>query len=242
MRLVTIEEYNELKEKVKNELISLAKHEEKNSYTTQVAINNCYVRNLSENMQLYQIYTLGFLPIVERDYLKALTDTPECFGTRNAKDIVHALFLQAQKHNWVWDEERYTEYLSNEIFCLMLCRTDGIFCNNMLRVDLFRHLRVSKTHKDCFDFVGGIFHALKHFSVGEQCASIYPNQKVQLYDVEQLLWPKALAFYEGTWRKGKYPNTFETEVLYLKKNMTLEFYKDGDRHISFVNSIIPKSK
>ena len=129
---------------------------------------------------------------------------------------------------------------TNEIFCLLLCKKDEAFLEDILRIDLFRHIKESPKRFGCYDFVGGIFHALKHFSVGEQCASIYPNQNVKLYDVEQLIWPIAKAFYEGSWQKGKYPNTYETNTLYLNKNMTLEFYKEDDRHISFVNSVIPK--
>jgi hypothetical protein len=70
-----------------------------------------------------------------------------------------------------------------------------------LRIDLFRQIKESKNRPGKYDFIGGIFHALHHFSVGEQCASIYPNQKVYLYDIEQLIWPIAKAFFEGNWQK-----------------------------------------
>ena len=115
--------------------------------------------------------------------MNALIETPEYFGTNNAKDVIQALYLQAQKHNWVWNKERYTDYLSKEIFCLLLRRKENEFDKDILRIDLFRLLKESKDKTGCFDFVGGIFHALKHFSVGEQCASIYPNQNVALYDI-----------------------------------------------------------
>ena len=241
MRLITIEEYNELKPIVEKEMIELAKHENKNSYITQVAINSCYVRKLSNSVKLFQIYSLGFLPVIEHDYLMALKDNPECFGTGNAKDVIHALFIQAQNHHWAWDEERYIEHLSNEIFCLLLCKKGDAFLDNLLRIDLFRHIKEDRLHAGTYYFEGGIFHALKHFSVGEQCASIFPNQNVRLFDVEQLIWPIAKAFYEGSWHKGKKPNTFETESLYLNKNMTLEFFKEEGRKVSFVNSVIPKT-
>lgn len=240
MRLVTIEEYKEITPIIKGKMVELAQHEKKNLFVTQVAINNCYVRYLSPDLQLYQIFSNGFIQVIENDYIKALMENPECFGTGNAKDIIHALFLQAQKCYWVWDEERYSEYLSTEIFCLLLCKKNGLLVDDILRIDLFRHIKESPKRPKCYDFVGGIFHALHHFSIGEQCASIFPNQKIQLYDVEQLIWPIAKAFYEGIWRKGKYPNTYETETIYLDKNMTLEIFKEDERNVSFVNSIIPK--
>ncbi len=241
MRFMTFEEYNEIKPIIKKEMIGLAEHENKNSYTTQIAINSCYVRKLSETSQLFQFFSLGFLHVIERDYLNALRDNANYFGTGDAKDIIHALFIQAQKNKWPWDEERYTEYLSNDIFCLLLCKKDEVFLEDILRIDLFRQIKESNKRSGCYDFVGGLFHALHHFSVGEQCASIFPNQNVSLNDVEQLIWPISKAYYEGIWRKGKYPNTYETEIVYLNKKMTLEFYKEDDRHVSFVNSVIPKS-
>ena len=240
MRIVTFEEYEEIKNIVNKEMKLLAKHENKNSYFGQIAINSCYSRMLSDKLQLFQLFSLGIIHVLEYDYMQALKDNPECFGTGNARDVIHALFVQAQKNGWAWDEERYTESLSSEKFCLLLCKKEGSFLNDILRIDLFRHIKESAKRPKCYDFVGGLFHALHHFSVGEQCASIFPNQNLQLYDIEQLIWPIAKAFYEGTWRKGKYPNTYETGTIYLKKKMTLEIYKEDGRNVSFVNSIIPK--
>ena len=241
MRNVTFEEYKEIKDIVNKEMTLLAKHENKNSYYGQIAINSCYSRMLSDNLQLFQLFSLGVIHVIEHDYMKALKDNPELFGTGNAKDVIHALFVQAKKNGWSCDEESFADYLSNEKFCLLLCKKDGSFLDDILRIDLFRHIKESTKRPNCYDFVGGIFHALHHFSVGEQCASIFPNQNVQLYDVEQLIWPIAKAFYEGKWRKGKHPNTYETDTLYLDKNMIVEVYKEGDRNVSFVNSVIPKS-
>lgn len=241
MRNVTFEEYKKIKDIVNKEMTLLAKHENKNSYYGQIAINSCYSRMLSDNLQLFQLFSLGVIHVIEHDYMKALKDNPELFGTGNAKDVIHALFVQAKKNGWSCDEESFADYLSNEKFCLLLCKKDGSFLDDILRIDLFRHIKESTKRPNCYDFVGGIFHALHHFSVGEQCASIFPNQNVQLYDVEQLIWPIAKAFYEGKWRKGKHPNTYETDTLYLDKNMIVEVYKEGDRNVSFVNSVIPKS-
>mgnify|MGYP003424563712 FL=1 len=240
MRLVTLEEYNILKVIIEKEMIKLAKHENKNIYLAKMAINNCFVRDLSENIQLFQLYSPGFIHIVEQ-YINALEENPECFGTNDAKDVIHALYLQAQKHNCVWNETRFKEYLSNETFCLLACRKNRDFVNDMLRIDLFRHIKESKDTTGHFYFEGGIFHVLKHFSIGHQCASILPNQNVSLYDIEQLIWPIAKAFYEGPWKKGKRKNTFETHTIYLNKCFILEFYKEENSNVSFVNTLIPKS-
>ena len=241
MRIVTLEEYNELKPIIKKKMIRLAEHEDKDSFTAQTAINNCYVRKLSENLQLFQLFSLGFIPVIEQDYINALKETPGCFGTFDAKDVIHALYTQAKKHYWVWDEERYEDYLSNEIFCLLICKKNGGFLDEILRIDLFRHIKPSKDYPGCFDFEGGIFHALKHFSVEEQCASILPNQNVVLYDAEQLIWPIAKAFYEGIWEKGEKAKTFNTCTTYLNKLFILGFYKEDDSNVAFVNTLIPKS-
>ena len=241
MRNVTKEEYEAIVPIIQNEMIRLAKHENKNSFRTQIAINCCYARQLSSCAQIFEVFTPAFTRITENEYLSALNENPELFGTSDAKDVLRALYIQAKKNGWTWDEERYIEHLSNENFCLLLCKKNGSFMDNMLRIDLFRQIKESPKRPGKYDFVGGIFHALRHFSVGEQCASISPNQNVHLYDIEQLIWPIAKAFYEGEWHPGKKINTYETDTIYLKKRMTLEVFKESDKNVSFVNSIIPQS-
>lgn len=241
MKLVSKEEYKEIMNIFKNEMSALAKHEGKNSYFGQVAINCCYTSFLNDNQQLFIAFTPGFICIIENDYIKALKNRSECFGTGDANDILMALYKEVKKHGWVWSIERYNEYLSHENYCLLLCKKDGLLDGNILRIDLYRQLKPRKDNANYSEFVGGIFHALKHFSVNEQCASMVPNQKVNLYDVEQLIWPIAKAFYEGEHTTGKHKNTYETSTEYLNKIVTLEFYREGDSNVSFVNSVIPKS-
>lgn len=242
MRLVTLDEYKEITPIIKKEMMELAMHENKNSWFVQTAINNCYVRGLSDGTQLFQLFSPGFINIIEVDYIAALKESSELFGTGNAKDVIHALYLQAKnKHNCCWDENRYTEYLSNENFCLLIHKKDLIYKDDILRIDLFRQLKESKKKPGSFEFIGGIFHALKHFSVEEQCASILTNQNVKLFDVEQLIYPIANAFFKGDWIKGKRKNTFESSTNYLNKLFSLEFYKEDNRKVSFVNTVIPKS-
>ena len=241
MRLVSKEEYKEITVLIKKEMRLLAMHEEKNSYMVQSAINNCYVRHLPDSSLLFQIFSPGFIHVVEHDYIRALIDSPECFGTGDARDVVHGLFQQAKLYNYPWDEDRYIEYLSNEIFCLLLCKRESSFCKELLRIDLFRQLKESKTTLGRYEFIGGIFHALKHFSIKEQCASLLPNQNVNLYDVEQLIWPIANAFFMGTWKKGKRPRTYETSTLYLDKQFSLDFYREDNSNVAFINTLIPIS-
>lgn len=240
MKLVTKDEYENIMSIFSNEMTNLAKHEGKNSYFGKVAINMCYTRKLEKNIQLFQIFTPLFLHVIERDYLCALNDNPECFGTYDAKDIIEALYAQALKHNYPFDEDRYIESLSKECFCLLICRKDTEFVKDILRIDLFRKLDKSKEHPECLEFTGGLFHALKHFSIEKQCASILPNQNVNLYDAEQLIWPIAKTFYESCRYKGNKNNTYEANINYLGKTLTAIFYKEENSHISFINSVIPK--
>lgn len=240
MRLVNREEYSQIMSIFKDKMLKLANHESKNSYFGQVAIDLCYTRNLNEELQVFQIFTPYFLTVIRYDYLKALEDTPECFGTHNAKDVIHALYLQAKERNYPWNEERYTEFLSNECFCLLICKNDQEFIEDVLRIDLFRELNGAKDFSGCFDFTGGIFHALKHFSVGKQCASISPNQNVSLYDVEQLIWPTAKAFFEGGIKKKNSTN-YDAEIIYLDKLIKLGLYKEENSQVYFIKTLYAQS-
>lgn len=239
MRPVTSNEYKEISDIFQKEMKAIALHEGKNSWYGGVPKKNCFVRKLYESILLYQMVTPAFVTFISEVYLNALNNHQELFGTGNAKDVIHALYLESNARNW--DEARYIEYLSKEVFCLLICKNKDFFFKDVLRIDLFRDIRESKTSKGNFDFVGGIFHALKHFSIEGISASISPNQKVDLYDVEQLIWPIAHAFYIGTWNNGNRKNTYESSIKYLGKNFTLEFYKENSLNVSFVNSVIPKS-
>lgn len=239
MRAVTDSEFKEISDIFQKEMKAIALHEDKDSWYGGVHRNNCFVSKLDEGILLYQMFTPAFVPFISEVYLNALINHQELFGTGNAKDVIHALYLESNARNW--DEARYIEYLSKEVFCLLICKNKDSFFKDVLRIDLFRDIRESKTSKGNFDFVGGIFHALKHFSIEGISASISPNQKVDLYDVEQLIWPIAHAFYIGTWNNGNRKNTYESSIKYLGKNFTLEFYKENSLNVSFVNSVIPKS-
>lgn len=239
MRSATPSEYKEISDIFQKEMKAIALHEGKDSWYGGIHKNNCFVRKLDDHILLYQIFTLAFVPFISEVYLNALNNHQELFGTGNAKDIIHALYLESNARNW--DEARFIEYLSKEVFCLLICKNKDSFCKDVLRIDLFRDVRESKTSKGNFDFVGGIFHALKHFSIEGLSASIYPNQKVDLYDIEQLIWPIAHAFYRGTWCNGNRKNTYESSINYLGKSFNLEFYKEDSLNVSFINSVIPKS-
>lgn len=240
MKLVTKSEYEDIMPIFNSEMGCLAKHENRNSYFGRIAINLCYTRMLKEDLQLFQIFTPRFQSVIEYDYLNALNESPKCFGTLNAMDVVHALYKQAQKNNYPFSEKRYAESLAKECFCLLICRKEKQFIQDVLRIDLFRKLDRCQKRPEYYEFTGGIFHALKHFSVNEQCASILPNQNISLYDPEQLIWPIAKTFFESDRRCGNKHNTYEADINYLGKILTTVFYQEEGCHISFINTIIPK--
>ena len=60
--------------------------------------------------------------------------------------------------------KNYLRFLvdSNDI----VYKRNGNFCNDILRLDLFRDIK-NDSKKSITDFIGGLFHALKHFSLAE---------------------------------------------------------------------------
>lgn len=239
MKAATRIEYGKISAIFHKEMQAIALHEGKSYWFGHIHQNNCIVRNLADGIQLYQIFTPAFISFIRYIYPRALQRHPEHFGTRNAKDVIHALYLESNAKDW--NEDRYADFLSNEVFCLLLCKQNNEYRTDILRIDLFRKLDESKELEGAFEFTGGLFHALKHFSIEEQSASILPNQNVKLFDIEQLIWPIAHAFYRGSWSNGKRKNTYETNIEYLGKKFTLEFYKEPSINVSFVNSVIPKT-
>ena len=95
--MVTKEEYDELMLFFEDSMAALAKHEGKDNYYGRVAINCCFIHEISDNLKLYRAYTPLFWNIITHDYLQALKDNPECFGTGNAMDVLKALYKQEIK-------------------------------------------------------------------------------------------------------------------------------------------------
>jgi hypothetical protein len=101
-----------------------------------------------------------FRHIVGKGFLlEAVNQYPEKFGTGEAYDVVKAIRLVEPTFG---TKERHANFLQDEQFCVVMEYTDAGIADNVLRIDLFRHIK--KNAAGNHEFIGGIFHAFKHFS------------------------------------------------------------------------------
>lgn len=108
----------------------------------------------------------SFIGMIEKQYLEALNNYPECFGTGNAVDVVIALYKNNGIEKLRWSFQRYVENaLAYEICCYaVIKRNDYEFDEEVLRIDLFRQIKPSLKDWHKLEFIGGLFHVFKHFS------------------------------------------------------------------------------
>jgi len=91
---------------------------------------------------------------------KACRRYPAKFGTRNAYDVLDALYDEEQTGNC----KEFEQFLSTEQFALVFkLNQDGTINEKVLRLDLFRMIKPEKHHPAQQEFIGGLLHALKHF-------------------------------------------------------------------------------
>ena len=93
---------------------------------------------------------------------QALYNSPDLFGTKNAKDVISALY-DVSGYDKIGSIDDYQYSLIDNACCYFLLRdTSGELSNKILRLDLFRH--ILPNDKNGYDFDGGLMHAYRHCS------------------------------------------------------------------------------
>lgn len=167
-KILTREEYDELNSFLEPRIMSLWKHENEHNHVqdytqTGFPINSIFKYHTDiEGEFIYVIYNSLFLSLLDNYLPIAITKYPELFGTGNALDVLEALYTCS---NYSFgDIVSYRECLQ-DVPCYIVYKKNGNFCNDILRLDLFRDIK-NDSKKSITDFIGGLFHALKHFSLG----------------------------------------------------------------------------
>ncbi len=87
----------------------------------------------------------------------------ECFGTRNAHDVIKAIY-QMRPIEGYDDMTKFESLLSSEQFAMVFkLESDGSVNHSVLRLDLFRIIKEEKDNPGKFEFIGGLMHLYKHF-------------------------------------------------------------------------------
>ena len=158
---------------------------------------------------------------------QALRREPELFGTKNAKDVISAIYL-VSGYNPIGDISDYQQSLIDNACCYFLLReANGKLSTKIFRLDLFRHILPNS--KNGYDFDGGLMHAFRHCSwKGKKLSSGNGEAELNyLWDLPVMLGKAILTAmdskensttFEGDNRiwQIKYHIDPETKVYYLK--------------------------
>ena len=111
---------------------------------------------------MYMIPYLPFYRYLTEFLPQALYNCPDLFGTKDAQDVIGALY-SVSGYDKIGTINEYQQYLIDNAYCYFLLRdSDGKLCNKLFRLDLFRH--ILPNDKNGYDFDGGLMHAFRHCS------------------------------------------------------------------------------
>ena len=156
---MTWEEFKTTRAYVERKALELMSHEKKNDAVIGVPIDNYrFFHNGGRTFYSVQINT--FMVVVDRYLLEAQRRFPEKFGTGNAYDVIEALrLIQPLSYK---NAEEMAKFFAKEKCAYVFESERGEIVDRMLRLDLFRIIKDDKNENP--EFIGGLFHALKHFS------------------------------------------------------------------------------
>ena len=132
------------------------------SFGWMPAITLCYSFDIGNNQIMYMIPFLPFYYSLVYHLPQALRREPDLFGTKNAKDVISAIY-HVSGYNKIGSINDYQQSLIDNAYCYFLLRgASGNLSSKIFRLDLFRH--ILPNNKDGYDFNGGLMHAFRHCS------------------------------------------------------------------------------
>lgn len=229
--MLNLDEYKVVREFIKQKSTLLMDHEKKNHAKVGIAITNYRVLHL-DGKRYYLIPTNMFKAIILEDTLATANSTfPQLFGTGNAKDVIQSIY---NVEPW-FDLDRFIEILQTEQFCYVVEVIGDKVQEKLLRIDLYRHIK--QNSKGGFDFIGGIFHCYKHYS-------LEGNPLSTSKEINDIIHPRALipkiinAFFNGKVTEGD-KSTYISEIEINQKHLRLVFYLEEITGVYFITTVHP---
>lgn len=226
-----------IKGKMKEIAIILMKHEGKDYCLAQVSPIDW--KQLSYDIQgetRYFVLTPSVMfkrLILDREYLKIINDFPEHFGTGNDREIIRAIkkydkrFLVKE-----YSDEEFLDYIRGETMAYVFeILEDNAISDRILRLDLCRGINKSD------QFQGGIFHALKHFTLNGYATLSSFGKEYAVESWGEIYKNIILNFFSDDFKmeRAKY---YEAKSQ-LKDGHILRgvYYKEDDIPVSFLCSL-----
>ena len=198
----------------------------------------CHYQTGDEGEDFYIIYNTGFLKTISHQIILAQQQCPEKFGTGNADDVIDALY-SVSGYNAFGDKNAYLDYLIDYNCCYVVYKNNGSF-SDVLKIDLLRRILPNKKVPLKSDFVGGLLHVLKHFSVkGKNLAT--GNDVNNVFDVRHIIYLIAMAFRLKK-QCDKDHCIYEAFQNLDKGNMHASFYKEEVANVYYLKTYFKDRK
>jgi hypothetical protein len=220
------------KQFIEEKALALMSHEKKDYAKVGFPPQNYTVYNI-KGRTFYSVGTNIFRGILNDVLLEAMQQFPLNFGTGNAISVIHALNKVEPLYGRTKDVIRI---LQNENFSYVVENVNGKIPDRILRLDLFRQLNPIKHKRRKYDFTGGLFHALKHFSFKGKPLST-GNDKNDLVHPRQIIEHAIKAFFFEP-EQFIDPLTYVSHIdLNEKYRLKFIFYHEPNTKVFFIKTI-----
>ena len=234
---ISREEHQALSEFIKMKSKALFDHENanghpRNVFIGQMAWGDCFKVVICDGNDLYFAFSRLIRTIIEVTLLDAMNHFPESFGRRDASAIIQAL---KETYPYYQSYERFESFLARENCIYVAKNTNGVFADELLRLDLFRLIK--KNPKDgSVDFIGGLFHAMKHFDLDKRLFWS-PNHQCST-DMYELIILLSTGFFLDREIREKDERISYHSSLEVKDGRCLvaNYYKEQDSEVFFLNT------
>jgi hypothetical protein len=231
---MTWEEYQKTRDFMERKALALMDHEGKAMVKAGLPIDN-YTGYIIKERTFYAMKSNVFKDIMRNVLMQAHKKFPERFGTDDAQDVLKAL----HEIEPTFEFERYIEFLRDEQFAYIIEVENGEVIDRILRIDIFRRIDTNMRGKP--EFTGGIFHALKHFSIDGKNLST-GNDVHDIGHPEYIIRLATEAFFVAD-------GEFETSTKYISKisldnkyNLKFVFYLEENTKVFFIKTIHKEPK
>lgn len=246
--MVSMIQYLKLRSFLEKKTFALFQHEndvkrekgetEMNMYQEGFSIDNCYICEYND-ISIYFVFNDAFWNGATSKIEQANIQYPDMFGTRDARDVLDALY---RVWNSMITKEEFVHYLKEFACCYVIFEIQDDLQDNVLRIDMFRKIEENKKDRCKFDFTSGLLHALKHFSLNGRNLSI----GMEVNDVQNvievlILIAKAFVYRKEDNKKRK-KKQYLSYVINNGKHLRFSFYKEDVSGVYFLNTSHLKSR
>ncbi len=234
---ISREEHQALSQFIKMKSKALFDHDNanghpRNVFIGQMARGECFKVDICGGINLYFAFSRLIRTIIEVTLPVAMEHIPEAFGKKDATAIIQAL---KETYPYYQSYERFVSFLARENCIYVAKNTNGVFADELLRLDLFR--RIQKNPKDdSVDFTGGLFHAMKHFDLDKRLFWS-PNHQYSTDMYELIIYLSKGFFRNREIRKKNdrisYYSSLDVEE---GRRLVANYYKEQDSDVFFLNT------